>query len=119
MRRKLITLLAALALLSITVTTAIGGNIHFSAIKLGTGSVIAKGYVAGLEQDAVAVLTVTGTAKVTCIDDERPPNHVVPLPNPIPVSLIGQQSLEATSSPNDRIPINVETNDIDPVAVGC
>ena len=91
MRRKLMTSLSTLAVLSLAATSAFAAGVHISGVTWSLGSVIADGKLTGLDPIPVkVVLTANGTATVVCRDDGRDDDHGH--------SSSGTSSLSATTS---------------------
>ena len=112
MRRKLISLICALAIAALSISTAAaGGNVRLSNVTFGLGSLISNGTLTGLgNTDVTVVLDATGTPVVMCTNQG---GNQAPGQNPPKVSATGIQLLSGNDPvrKNGKSPFGAETND--------
>jgi hypothetical protein len=113
MRRKILSIVSVLLILSISASTAFAGNVHLSgSTSFSFGSLIADGTLAGLgNTDVNVILQGWGTGVATCTNKG---GTSAPGQNPIQVSVQGIESIPATLTQNGTTPFHVETADPTP-----
>lgn len=108
LRRKVISILSVLLVLSISSSVAFAGSIHLSSpVSFTTGSLIADGTLAGLGNANVnIILEGRGTGVATCTNNG---GNTAPGQNPVQVDVQGIESIPATLIQNGSTPFHVET----------
>lgn len=113
MRRKLISILSALVVLSLSATAVYAGAAHFvGSVSFGISSLVASGKLAGLGSgDVTVILEGSGTGIATCTNKG---GTEAPGQNPVAVSVVGIQSIPKTLIKNGSTPFEIETEDPQP-----
>ena len=122
LRRKVISILAVLLVLSISSSVAFAGSIHLSGTSFSLGSLIEGGTLSGLgNTDVTVVLDASGIPYVICTNQG---GNQAPGQNPAKVNTRGSVPLLHTIYKNGSSPFSVETlppdiSNLTAVQLGC